>query len=488
MGLREDWKTAKTKWEKNGLVKLEAPVLVQMKKSGWDKEDLGKKLGSFEKAVALVDKRSTWMAARITSEKYQDLVRKAKKASADKTAMTGLDALDNALADMLKAGKIATEDPKPSGRAERVQLVAAQNAAGGIRPKWLEVGAIDIKAYLVVDELVIALEKANEVGFHWAELQKACAAEVAKSTDAFAKTILDLDKKLEVLSEKDRAAKVKEANEVLKHYRNIVEANVNRIVDEYWARALKRQAYLKEFKKECKVDIAMSGVAIAVSAVSIGMSFGGAAISILVIAKAVMDIALTLEKLDRSAEATGLLLAKNFLAIKKLYEQRLAAKKSGGGQKASKTAQAGKTAIASALGPISEQLVTTTPRTLKQAKEYVGKLSDTEILAGQLNKKLVEYTNKFSSSPKGPDATTNAKMDKLNQNFRAMHLQYNAFATQLREDIEWGESCIDTCEKLTDEDAIVTFTNKAGTASKITAALGSLAKVTYQLAMALKPV
>ena len=485
MGLKEDWKTAKTKWEKNGVLTLEAPVLAQMKKSGWDKENLGKKLESFDKATAMAEKRSAWLVAKTTSEKYQDLLRKAKKASDDKPAMKGIDLLDSALTDIVKAGNVGVQDPKPSGRAERVQLVAAQNAAGGVRTKWLEIGAIDIKAYLVVDALVMQLEKANEVGFHWAELQKACAAEVAKTTDAFAKTILALDKSLQVLSEKDRDAKVKEANEVLKHYRSIIEDNVNRVVDDYWARALKRQAYLKDFKKECKTDIVMSGVAIAVSAVSIGMSFGGAAVSVLVIAKAVLDIALTLEKLDRSAEATGLLLAKNFLAIKPLYEQRLAAKTSGGGQKASKTAQAGKTAIASALGPISEKLMTTTPRTLKQAKEYVGKLSDNEILAGQLNKKLVEYTNKFASNPKGPDARVNATMDKLNQNFRAMHLQYNAFATQLRADIDWGEHCIDTCEKLADEDAIVTFTNKAGTAAKSIAALGSLAKLGVQLAGAL---
>lgn len=485
MGLKDDWKSAKSAWEKTGQPKLEAPVLDQMKKAGWDKGDFSKKLETFDKAKTLSDKRTAWSAAQDTAEKYTAAVRKAKTATKSAMASSGLGALDKALAEILKSGKDGTQDPKPSGRAEKTELVAAQNAAGGIRPKWLEVGAIDIKAYLVVDALVMQLEKDDEIGFHWTELQKACAAEVAKSTDAFAKTIMAIDAKLQILEEKDRTAKIKEANEVLKHYKGIVESNVNRIVDDYWARALKRQAYLKDFKKECKIDIAMSGVAIAVSTVSMAMSFGAAALSAVVIAKAVLDIALTLEKLDRSAATTAKSLADNMESIEALYDQRMEAKKKGEGQSGSRAGQAAKTALASALGPISAKLMTTTPRTLKEAKEYVGKLSEAETEAGKMQKKVVEFTSKFPSAPEGPDARKSRDMATVHRNFMAMNQQYQDFAAQLRADIKWGESCIDVCEKLSDEDAIVTFTNKAGSATKIVAALGSLAKLTYQLTTAL---
>ena len=485
MALKEEWKSAKAFWEKVGQPKLEPAVLEQMKKTGWDKGDFSKKLGNFDSAKSLVDKRKAWAAAEDIADKYTAIVRKAKSATKNAVANSQLGALDKELADILKTGKQGTQDPKPSGRAEKTQLVAAQNAAGGVRPRWLEVGAIDVKAYLVVDALVMQLEKDGEIGFHWAEVQKACAAEVEKSTDAFEKTILSIDGKLRILSDKDRDAKVKEANEVLKHYKGIVEANINRIVDEYWARALKRQEYLKDFKRECKIDIAMSGVAIAVSAVSLAMSFGTAALSAGVIAKSVLDIALTLEKLDRSASDTEEILRDNMQTIAKLYVARLEAKKKGEGQKASKAAQAGKTAVASALGPISARIMTTTSRTLKEAKEYVGKLSLAEAEAGKLQKKLVEFTSSFPSSPEGPDAATSKTMQMIHNNFLAMNQQYLDFARDLRHDIKWGESCILVCEKLSDEDAIVTFTNKAGTGTKIVVAIASLAKVTVQLATSL---
>jgi hypothetical protein len=314
---------------------------------------------------------------------------------------------------------------------------------------------------------------------------------VARSTSAFADTIKGLDVKIAVLAvggadkRKEYDALVKEANDVLKHYAKIVEANINRIVDDYWARALKRQQYLKDFKKECKTDIVMSGVAIAVSSVSIAMSFGTAAMSALVIAKAVMDIALTLEKLDRGAEDVRKVLKKNMVEIKALYEQRLEAEKNEQGQKASKAAQMGKTAIASALGPISAKLMTTTPRTLKEAKEYCGKLTLAEAEAGKLFKKLNEFVSEFPSAPEGPDARKNATMNKLHNNFMVMFRQYSDYTGELRKQIRWGEGCIDVCEKLAKQDTVVIHTNDAATATKALVALSSLAQLTFNLAKAL---
>lgn len=486
MPLKANWKNAKTKWEKACLPKLEAPVLEKMKKAGWDKSNFGKKLDTFDSAKTLTDKRSAWALAAPVADTYVTLLGKAKSDTKVSAVGSGMAELSKSIDSIIKLGKAGIQDPKPSGRAETLRLVAVQNAAGGLRPKWLEVGAIDIKAWLVVDATVIQMEKDKEIGFQWSELQKACAEEVRKTVDAFSKTILVLDAKLKILSEKDRQAKVKEANEVLKHYKGIVEANVNRIVDDYWARALKRQAYLREFKKECKIDIAMSGVAIAVSTVSIAMSFGAAAVSVAVIAKAVLDIALTLDKLNRSANEVEQSLMANMVKLNKLYDERLEAKEKNAGQKASKAAQAGKTAIASALGPVSALMMTTTPRTLKEAKEYVGKLSETETKAGQMYKELSQLASQLGSSPVvGPDPVLNRTMAAIYNNFTDMFRRYQILARQLRVDIAWGERCIATCEKLSDMDAIVTFTNKAGTTAKLTVALASLAKVTYQLATAL---
>jgi hypothetical protein len=479
---KELWIKAKTRWEKIGLPELEPPHLAEMKKKGWDKGDLGKKFGVFDAAKSLDAKRTAWAPAKEQADKYVVLINKALKESKKPKAKTELAKLESSLKDIIDEGEKGTQDPKPSGRAEQVLLVAAQNAAGGIRPKWLEVGAIDVKAYLVVDAEVTALEKSGEIGYHWIELQKACADEVKKSTDAFAKTIMDLDAKLQMLSDKDRAAKVKEANEVLKHYRGIVEANVNRIVDQYWARALQRKAYLKTFKKECKIDIASSTVAIAASSVSIAMSFGAAALSAVVIAKAVLDIALTLEKLNRDADTVKAGLETNMATLEQLYKQRLAAKGPGGaGQKGSKAVQVGKAAVASAMGPISEKLLTTTSRTLKQAMEFTAKLTGAEEEAGKLYKKLNEFTKDFPSAPKGPDASKDAQMQKAHAHFMTMNQQYQDYAANLRDEIAWGEACVTLCQNLAKEDYSATFTTSTGTATKLIIALASLAKLTVQL-------
>ena len=46
----------------------------------------------------------------------------------------------------------ATQDPKPSGRSDKVMLVSQRNVASNSKPKWLKVNPINVSAYLVVDK------------------------------------------------------------------------------------------------------------------------------------------------------------------------------------------------------------------------------------------------------------------------------------------------------------------------------------------------
>lgn len=488
---KAEWKAAKLLWDKAGATTLEKPTLEQMKKLGWDKLDLGKKLGVLDAAKELDKRRAAMAPVSLVIEKYQLALKKGIDLTKDSKAETGLKKLRVALGEILKEANASVQDPEPSGRAEELLLVAVQNAAGGVRTEWLQVGAIDIKSYLVVDAEVMRLEKAGELGYRWTELQKACADVVAQSSKAFAETIKVLDEKIGQMAREARTpsdakaieAKKTEANEVLRHYAKIVERNTNAVVDKYWQRALARQAYLKNFKSECKTDVAMSGVAIAVSAVSIAMTFGAAALSAAVIAKSVMDIGITLAKYYRSATEVEAVLAGHMKDVRKIYEQRVAAKAKGEGQKASKAGQMGKEAIASALGPISASLLTTTSRTLKEAKEYLGKLSETEAEAGKMWKQLNDFTSQFPSAPEGPDARSNAEMRALHNNFKAMNKQYQDFINSLRDnDIAWGERCEEICENLKKEDYLPDWTQKAGTTTKALIALASLAKLGVQLA------
>jgi hypothetical protein len=487
---KETWQKAKRVWENAGLLTLEEPVKEKMDGLGWNKGDLAKKLAAFDSATDLDKRRAAWAPASAQVTKYQTALAKAIGLTKDAKAKAGLQKLRTTLEGLVETGTSLTQDPKPSGRAEHLELVSVQNAAGGQRPKWLKGGTIDVKSFLVVDAEVMRLEKEGELGYHWTELQNACKEEVAKTMKPFADTIADLDEKIDQMArdartpadQKQMEAKVKEANEALGHYAKIVERNTNQVVDKYWQKALARQAYLKSFKKECKVDIAMAAVAIAASSVSIAMSFGAAAVSAGVIAKATLEIGLTLDKYYRSADDTKQVLSGHMDDIEQLYNQRVAAKAKGEGQKASKAQQAGKEAVASAIGQVSASIITTTSRTLKESKEYVGKLSQAEAEAGRLSKKLDEFTSKFPSSPEGPDAASNEQMRKLHNNFKAMNLRYQEFSNGLREDIRWGENCLNICENLNKEDYVPSWIKAGGTAAKALTALGALAKLGVELA------
>jgi hypothetical protein len=485
MAMKQFWQSGKQGWEKVGKPALEPPILAQMGKQGWDKGDLAGKLGAVDQATTLDAKKTAWTPAFTLMTSYAGILDKASSASKSAKAKTELDKLAKSLDVLLEDGRKSTADPKPTGRAAKVDLVSGFNLAAGLKTKWLKAGAVMINAYFVFDDAVTELEKAGELGYQWSEVQKACSARVEKDRDAFLATIKELDAKISILSKEDRDKKVKEANDVLKHYAKIVETNLNKVADDYWARALKRRAYLKAFKTECKKDIALSTIAIATSVVSIAMTFGAAAPSAIVIAKAVLDIALTLDKLDRDADRVKSDLAEKMKTIEALYGERKKAKKTGASQAASKAAQVGKTAVASALGPAGAKLMTTAVDTLKEAQEFTGRLSETEKEAGKLSKKIDEFTRKFPSSPEGPDAASSEQMRKVYQSFLTMEQCYADFTNELQRDINWGEKCIAVCEALKKEDAVVTFTKQWATTTKAVGAIASAAKFTYQLATAL---
>ncbi len=484
--MKRTWETAKKAWEKSARSGVDAATLKQMGKDGWDKGDFGKKLAAVEKAKDLLARRVAWAAASQQAKVYKGLLETA--ASSRGVTQEGALALKKLIGTvdaLIAQGGAATQDPEPSGRAKRLRLVAQQNAAGGVRTKWLEFGAIDIRAYLVIDEELARLENEGELGFHFSEVQTACAELVKRTSDAFAKTILALDQKIAALEGEERAKLVVQANEVLKHYAKLVERDVNKAVDDYWNRALKRRKYLANFKLEVKIDMAVAAVTIAVSSVSIAMSFGAAALSALAIAKAALDLALSIEKYTRDADTVKKKLEPKMKDIQKLWKQRELAKAKGQSQKASKAVEVLKEAAASAVGQASRAVLTTTSRTLKEATEFTGKLTAAEEEAGKLYKQIELFTAQFPSAPEGSDARKNKQMAKTFMKFKAMGQQYADFAGALRQDIAWGERSVEICEKLADEDYVPQWTKTAGTATKSAIGLAAVAKVTYQLATAL---
>lgn len=485
MKLQGTWKDAKKAWEKDSLKHMRRAVLDEMGEAGFGSLDLGKLLGKVDQAKDLAARREAWARAGAAVTKYQKAVAKARQADLDPKGKKGLVTLAEALTAIAAEANAACQDPTPSGRASELRLVSKMNLAAGLKPIHLQVGKLEVSAWLVVDDTVLALEKAGELGFHWSEVQKEVAKLLDDAAKRFRATILEIDAKLTTYDELKRAKQLAQAKEVLEFYRKVVERRINEITDKYWERALRRKQYLKDFEKECKVDIAIAAVTIAVSSTSVAMSFGSAAIGVLAIAKAALEIALTLEKLARGAETVKEKLEPKMEDIEKLWRERQSSNRRGSVDYGSKTLEVGKEAVASAMGQVSSRLMTTTSRTLKEAREFVGKLSTVELEAGRLHKEIQRFTSTFPSAPEGPDARANETMRQAHQKFMVMAQQYQSFVIELRKDIGWGEQSVEVCEKLADEDWVPQWTKTSGTATKSAIGVSAAAKLVYDLATTL---
>ncbi|MDA7903182.1 hypothetical protein N9B31_05915 [Mariniblastus sp.] len=456
---REEWKKAKANFQKKASGNFSKKGL-----SGFGKgADFGPALKKFDLAKSLDDKKAKIPAVLKAVDKYRKMIKALEKdPQINKAGTACLTGLKKSLESIWKDIERSVQPPKPSGRAAKVKLVSSRNAAGGLRPQWLDVGSIDINAYLVVDELVNQLEGQGELGYSWINLQSECNALVEKSTKAFAETIQKIDASLASLTAGQRAKKIKQANEVLNYYAKLVEKNVNKIVDKYWAGIISRQKYLKAFKKECKVDIACSTITIATSVTAIATSFGTAAVSGLAIAKAVADIAVVAQKLTRTAEGMESRLYSNMDKIVDLCVQRKQAKADGRGQKMSKAGQAAKEASTTLFGQVTSLLMTTVSRTNKEAKEYYGKLSELEKQAGKMYKKIDEAASKFSSTPQMPPGYNQTEFRNAFKQFKIMKKDFEQFNRNLQKKIEYGRWAIDVCGQVQDEDYVPAAT-KPGT-------------------------
>lgn len=107
---------------------------------------------------------------------------------------------------------------------------------GGLKTKFLDVEATKVDVSIEIDSLLDHLIKQGKESLKIDHLGDVAKTEVEKSSGAFTATIEDIEKKIakEVLMGKETDKKIKEANEVLKHYAKIVEANVNAAVQKEW--------------------------------------------------------------------------------------------------------------------------------------------------------------------------------------------------------------------------------------------------------------
>ena len=496
--LQGQWEATKAAWKKVGERTVGTDVAAQMKALGWGKGDLASKLKKFDKAKALDARRGAWAVAFPQLKLYQTVLEDAKGKPLLPAGRATIDAMLKVVLHLLKMGHEATQDPKPSGKDIKVKLLYSRSASGGVRPEWLKGGTLTMNAYLVMDEKLLELEKADMLGFHWIEMQRACNAVADKHIADFQHVIGKLDERFALIAaelttiakdrkimnirrneqrrkklETKRDKLATDSNQTLRHYASIVETKLQAAVDQYWSAAKQRLAYLKSFKLECVKDVAIATLAITVSSVTIGLSLGGStALSAAVIAKSIAEIGLTLRTGMRDAEDLRPILAESMKSVQAVWEERQRALAAGEGQKANKAVQVAKEAFATGVGPFSAMFMTTTSRSLKQATEYSGKLTVLERKMGKLYRQIALLAENL---PKGDNS--DAQMSQQYTDFLTAKTGFEHGLRLLRKEVRWASWSVDTCTKLREADYVPKWTNNAGIATKALIGIGSAIKL-----------
>jgi len=290
-----------------------------------------------------------------------------------------------------------TQPPRPSGSTVKYEVVRSFNLAAGINVKHLDVKATQVDVYVEIDQTLDKLIKEGKEGLKIEHLGNVAKAEVEKISANFVATIQLVETQIDtVLQDADqRDAKIKEANEVLKHYAKIVEDRVNAAVQGEWQKYLARRKYLGDFRLKCGVKITLGVIGVGVAVASAALTFGALWIGILAAAKGVLDLAQNIKTLAEGMDTTYEKLLVDIDNVNKLNRQREQAKAKGEGQKVSKTAEALKE-LANQLAPFTKALTTSANTAGDRAKQFLGQTSKLEdqadALVGQLNKGTASMT------------------------------------------------------------------------------------------------
>lgn len=326
-----------------------------------------------------------------------------------------------------------------------------------------------------VDKTLDALIKAGQESLKINYLGDVAKAELEKVGGVFSKTMQTVDAKVEGLDAKGRAEKVKEANEVLKHYGAIVQDRVNAAVEKEWQAYLARKKYLSEFRLKCAAKVALGVVGVGVAAASMVLTFGAMWQNIFALAKGILSIADTLKTWSQNIDKVYAELLKDVDAVNKLNVQREAAKQKGAGQKASKTGEAAKEVLV-ALLPITKSMVRSASSVEDRAKQMLGLVSKLEDQADKLTGALNQAIAAMSKLPeKQMNAAMKADAAKLDQTFQKLFGEITDLHRRSQNAAQFADRALKTAQKLVKEDS---WAGLSGDATN----LGSRAFTLYSLA------
>ena len=217
----------------------------------------------------------------------------------------------------------------------------------------------------------------------------------------FKDTILKVDATIKSNLAKDPKIiekKTKEANEVLKYYKTLIEDDMKRRVAAEWARFIGNRKELAEFRTNTAVKVVLGTIGVGVAVASVALSFGAAWPNIVAIVKGISDIGKAIKTATESMDTTYERLFKNLGEIDKLNQQRRKAEEQGKGQKAAKAKQAAKEVVAGVL-PITKLMLKTASAVKDDCKKFRGDISKLETQADQLSGRLNKILKELHGLP-----------------------------------------------------------------------------------------
>lgn len=282
----------------------------------------------------------------------------------------------------------------------RYETLRSYKLAGDLKTKYLDVEATRVDVSIEIDSALDALIKAGKESLKISHLGDVAKAEIDKSAKLFSSTIQDIEKKIakDKLDIEATGKKVKEANEVLKHYAKIVEANANAAVEKEWQAYISRRKHLRDFRVRCVAKLVLGSISVGAAVTSAVLSFGTLWINIAAAVKGTTDLIQTVKTWAQDIDAVYASLVKDIDKVNQLNRERERAFKQKNGQKLSKTKE-GLKELANALLPITKSMLKSTSEIEHTCKQFLGLVAKIENQADEIVGNLNKLTSLMAKLP-----------------------------------------------------------------------------------------
>jgi methyl-accepting chemotaxis protein len=390
--LQEKWTKAKRALDAAKLSPSDVPPDFVMAIS--QGHDFGPALKKFDGAKTYEERMKMLPAVMKASAAYSKDIKDAIKDSTPK-AKKALGDLLYEVQDIDYWVEMATQPPKPSGGMVAYYQVSQFNLAAGVKTEFLKLDPVLVNVNVEIDKTFKKLMDEGQFGNQVLHLGDAAAKRLNDLKDAFEKTILAVDATIR----KDQAilqAKKKEAQEVLQYYARFVEEDLKKTVAEAWQQYLANKKYLSDFQVKTVVKTVAGVVGVGVAAASIALSFGAAWPNVVAIIRGVQSIAMTVKTGLETIDETFKQLVKDIEEVSELNTEREAAAKKGGAAKSSKGKQVAKE-LASALMPITKNMMKAASTVGQRCDQFSGQISKLEKEADKLSGQLEAALKKVES-------------------------------------------------------------------------------------------